>query len=95
LIADVSNEFSSTSSSGAAITELSLTGVSALQNLPAGTKVTLRLTPYGATSTGGTWYVYDGGRNEADLTVTAAAAAKAAFVTTSATTPATPARFST
>jgi hypothetical protein len=59
LISDVTNEFSSTSSSGAAITPLSLSGVTALQNLAAGTIVNLRLTPYGSTSSAGTWYVYD------------------------------------
>ena len=58
-IADVGSEFSSTSSSGAAMSELSLSGISALQNLAAGTKVTFRLTPYGATSTSGTFYVYN------------------------------------
>jgi endonuclease/exonuclease/phosphatase family metal-dependent hydrolase len=71
LISDVTNEFSSTSSSGAAMTPLSLTGISALQNLAAGTVVNFRLTPYGATSTAGTWYVYDGGNNTNDLVVTA------------------------
>jgi hypothetical protein len=71
LIGDYSNEFSSTSSSGAAITPISLTGISALQSLPAGSIVDFRLTPYGATSTAGTWYVYDGGNNTNDLVVTA------------------------
>jgi hypothetical protein len=71
LIGDESDEFSSTSSSGAAITPISLTGISALQNLPAGSIVDFRLTPYGATSTVGTWYVYDGGNNTNDLVVTA------------------------
>lgn len=59
LIGDESNEFSSTSSSGAAMAELNLSGITALQNLAAGTKVTFRLTPYGATSSSGTWYVYN------------------------------------
>ena len=58
-IADVANEFSSTSTSGAAMTQLSLGSVGGLQNLAAGTTVNLRLVPYGATATGGTWYVYD------------------------------------
>ena len=58
-IADVSSEFSSTSSSGASITELSLASIAALQNLAAGTAVDLRVVPYGSTSSGGTWYVYD------------------------------------
>ncbi|MGO9109215.1 MAG: hypothetical protein ACLP9L_08285 [Thermoguttaceae bacterium] len=72
LIGDFSDEFSSTSSSGAAITPISLTWISALQNLPAGSVVDFRLVPYGATSTAGTWYVYDdGGNNTNDLVVTA------------------------
>jgi hypothetical protein len=71
LISDVSNEFSSTSSSGAAITPLSLTGISALQNLAASSVVNFRLVPYGATGSSGTWYVYDGGNNTNDLVVTA------------------------
>jgi endonuclease/exonuclease/phosphatase family metal-dependent hydrolase len=71
LIGDFSNQFSSTSSSGAAITPISLTGISALQNLAAGTVVNFRVTPYGATGSSGTWYVYDGGNNTNDLVVTA------------------------
>jgi endonuclease/exonuclease/phosphatase family metal-dependent hydrolase len=71
LIGDFTNEFSSTSSSGAAITPISLTTISALQNLAAGSVVDFRLVPYGATSSSGTWYVYDGGNNTNDLVVTA------------------------
>jgi hypothetical protein len=71
LIGDFTSEFSSTSSSGAAITPISLTGISALQSLAAGSVVNFRLVPYGATSTAGTWYVYDGGNNTNDLVVTA------------------------
>lgn len=59
LISDVSDEFPSTSSSGAAMTALSLSSVTALQNLTAGTVVNFRLTPYGSTSSAGTWYIYD------------------------------------
>jgi endonuclease/exonuclease/phosphatase family metal-dependent hydrolase len=70
LISDVTNEFSSTSSAGAAITPISLTGVSALQNLAAGTVVNFRVVPYGSTSSAGTWYIYDGGNNTNDLVVT-------------------------
>jgi hypothetical protein len=58
-VADVPGEFSSTSASGSAMTELDLSGVQGLQNLGAGTVVNLRLVPYGATSSAGTWYVYD------------------------------------
>jgi subtilase family serine protease len=58
-IADITNEFPSTSSSGAAMAELNLSGVGGLQNVAAGTTVTIRLVPYGATSSGGTWYIFD------------------------------------
>jgi endonuclease/exonuclease/phosphatase family metal-dependent hydrolase len=71
LIGDFSNEFSSTSSSGATITPISLTGISSLQNVAPGSVVDFRVVPYGATSSAGTWYVYDGGNNSNDLVVTA------------------------
>ncbi len=58
-IGDFANEFSSSASAGAAMTQLSLAGISGLQNLAAGTSVNLRVVPYGATATGGSWYVYD------------------------------------
>jgi hypothetical protein len=67
-IADITNEFSSSSSSGAQMAQLSLSGVSGLQNVGAGTVVTFRLVPYGATGSGGTWYVYD--KTGDDLVVT-------------------------
>ena len=59
LIGDFANQFSSTSSSGAAITEMNLSGISGLQNLAAGTAVTFRLVPYDSSGSSGTWYVYD------------------------------------
>ena len=71
LIGDFTNAFSSTGSAGAAITPISLTGVTALQNLAAGTVVDFRLVPYGATGSSGTFYVYDGGNSTNDLVVTA------------------------
>jgi hypothetical protein len=39
--------------------ELDLSGVGGLQGLPGGTVVAFRLVPYGASSSAGTWYVYD------------------------------------
>jgi hypothetical protein len=36
-----------------------LSGFSVLQNIPANTTVNFRLVNYGATSSGGTWYLYD------------------------------------
>jgi endonuclease/exonuclease/phosphatase family metal-dependent hydrolase len=71
VIGDFTNQFTSTGSGGAAITPISLTGISALQNLAPGTVVNFRVTPYGATSSAGTWYIYDGGNNTNDLLVTA------------------------
>jgi ribonuclease/Dockerin type I domain len=71
-IADVTNEFSSTSTSGAAMAELSLAGSTGLQNVAAGTAVVIRLVPYGSTNTGGTWYVDDTTGN--DLVVNGAVA---------------------
>ena len=73
LIGDFSDEFSSTGSSGAAITPISLTGISALQSLAAGAVVNFRVVPYGATGSSGTWYVFDGGNNTGDLVVSASA----------------------
>ena len=58
-IGDFPSEFPSAASSGAAMTELNLSGVAGLQNLAPGTAVVLRLVPYGATASGGNWYVYD------------------------------------
>ena len=45
LIGDFANEFSSNSSSGASITEISLASISGLHNLSAGTVVNLRVVP--------------------------------------------------
>ncbi|HJZ90596.1 MAG TPA: endonuclease/exonuclease/phosphatase family protein [Gemmataceae bacterium] len=58
-IGDFSNLFSSTSTAGADMTALNLSTVAGLQNLSAGTVVDFRLVPYGATSSAGTWYVYN------------------------------------
>jgi endonuclease/exonuclease/phosphatase family metal-dependent hydrolase len=69
-IGDFTNQFSSTSTSGGSVT-VSLAGINDLQNLAAGTVVTFRVVPYGATSSAGTWYVYDGGNNTNDLVITA------------------------
>ena len=86
LISDVSNEFSSTSSSGAAITPLSLTGITALQGLAAGTKVTFRLTPYASTSSSGTWYIYNETGNDLVVSGTTTTTNAVKAVTPAATT---------
>lgn len=51
--------YASSASAGASLGVIDLSGVSALQNIPAGTTVTFRLVNYNASGTGGTWYVYD------------------------------------
>lgn len=51
----------STSSSGADITPVSLTGIADLQNVPNGTVISIRMTPTGATSSAGTFYVFGTG----------------------------------
>jgi endonuclease/exonuclease/phosphatase family metal-dependent hydrolase len=58
-IGDFTNQFSSTSSSGAEITALNLANTGALQHLSAGTSVSFRVVPYGGTGAGGNWYVFD------------------------------------
>ncbi|MBV8782045.1 MAG: S53 family peptidase [Phycisphaerae bacterium] len=57
--ANVTYEFPSISTSGAAISELNVSGVSALQNLAANTSLNIRLVPYNALNAGGTFYIYD------------------------------------
>lgn len=51
--------YSSSSSSGASLAAVNLSGIAALQNIPAGTNVTFLLINYGASLSTGTWYVYD------------------------------------
>ena len=56
---DVTNiAFASSANGGAALAPFDLSGVAALQNIPAGTNVTFRLTLYGASNSGGNWYIY-------------------------------------
>jgi hypothetical protein len=52
--------FSSTSSSGATLTQ-DLSSVTALQSVPSTSTVTFRLVPYGASGSTGTFYVYNSG----------------------------------
>ncbi|MBK7212179.1 MAG: hypothetical protein IPH88_02540 [Bacteroidales bacterium] len=51
--------FTSTATTGATITQISLSGISDLQNVSAGTIITIRIVPYGGTSSAGSWYVFD------------------------------------
>ena len=53
------NAYSSTSSSGAALAAMDLTGIAALQNIGPGTNVTFRIVNFGASAATGTWYIYN------------------------------------
>jgi hypothetical protein len=46
-------------SSGNSLNAIDLSGISALQGVPAGTPVTFRVALYGASSSTGNWYIYD------------------------------------
>lgn len=62
--------FSSSSSSGASLAPIDLSAISALQNVASGVPVVFRIVQLGATSSGGTWYVFDlGNTTVADLEV--------------------------
>ena len=56
--------YSSSSSSGASLGPIDLTGISALQNVSAGTPVTFRIVNWNGGS-GGTWYIFDVANNSA------------------------------
>lgn len=57
---DLTNlSYASSATGGAALPAIDLSGISALQNVPAGTTITFRLVNYNASSSGGTWYLYD------------------------------------
>jgi len=58
--------FPLTASTGGSAGPVSLSGISALQNLPDSTTVTFRFVPYGASASGGTFYFYDVGASLAD-----------------------------
>ena len=62
-IASVS--YSSSSSSGASLSPIDLSGIADLQNLAASTLVTFRIVNWGATSGAGTWYLFDKGNSTA------------------------------
>ena len=51
--------YSSTSIGGASLSAIDLSSFAALQNLAASNVVTFRLVNYGASSSGGNWYIYD------------------------------------
>lgn len=70
--------FSSTSSSGAGISPVDLSGISGLQNVSSSTTVTFRIIPYGASSSTGTWYVYNTTGNDLSLNGTVSSDANSA-----------------
>jgi hypothetical protein len=51
--------YSSTASGGGSLPAIDLSAIAALQNVPAGTAITLRVVNFGASGAGGTWYVFD------------------------------------
>ena len=53
------NSYSSTSSSGASLAAIDLTGIAALQTIGPGTNVTFRIVNFGASAATGTWYIYN------------------------------------
>jgi DNA/RNA endonuclease G (NUC1) len=67
---DITNlAYTSTSTSGASLGAIDLSGFAALQNVGTGTNVTFRIVNFGGGSSG-TWYVYDTGNSAAlDLAV--------------------------
>ncbi len=50
--------YTATASTGGSLAAINLTGIPALQDVPAGTTVTFRIVNYGGGATG-TWYIYD------------------------------------
>lgn len=57
--------YTSSDNTGASLSPINLAGVSALQNIGAGTNVTFRIVNYGGGSAAGTWYVFDVDRSAA------------------------------
>ena len=51
--------YPSNTSSGGSLSPIDLSGIPALQNVGPGTNVTFRIVNWGATSSGGTWYIFD------------------------------------
>src|ERR1035441_9301351 len=51
--------YPSNTSSGGSLSPIDLSGIAALQGVGPGTNVTFRIVNWGATSAGGTWYVFD------------------------------------
>lgn len=78
-------DFTSTSSSGASISSIDLSGISSLQNIPSTTTVTFRVVLYTTAGSGGSWYIYDKSNTTADdfaVTGTVSVVATSPAVTT-------------
>ncbi len=86
-ITDVSDEFPSTSGTGGSISPISLSGITALQNISAGSVLDIRVVPYGASSSNGPWYVYDLSGDDLVLDGTVAAAQTATTTAITSNTP--------
>jgi hypothetical protein len=60
-----------TGSAGFSLGPISLSSITALQNIGPGTNVTFRLVPYNTSNSGGTWYIFDVASNTApDFSIT-------------------------
>jgi hypothetical protein len=67
--------YSSTASAGASLAAVDLSGIASLQGVTAGTVVTVRIVNYGASTAGGTWYLFDTANSTAaDLEVSGSTA---------------------
>ncbi len=63
--------YPSTNSAGASLGPISLSGISALQSVGAGTNVTFRIVNYAGSSSAGSWYIFDVASNTApDFAIT-------------------------
>jgi uncharacterized repeat protein (TIGR01451 family) len=85
---DITTTLSYTTSGGA-LGPINLAGIPALQNVGAGTNVTFRIVNWGASDSGGNWYIFDVGNSTADDlevqgTVVAACSSPAALTPTAA-----------
>ena len=67
---DITNVTYVTGSSGVSLAAINLSGITALQNVGAGTNVTFRIVNYSASNAGGSWYIYDkAGSTAPDLAI--------------------------
>jgi hypothetical protein len=68
--------YSSTANGGGSLLAIDLSSIAALQNVPGGTVINLRVVNFGASGAGGTWYVFDtANTTAADLEISGTVAA--------------------